>query len=246
MIELRVVAESDFGAASLAAFLESLEGFESPAVGLATGNTPVALYAALRQAVVAGQASVAHIRPFAIDEYGGPRDHPCSNRAFFREHWETIPGAGPVAQFDPEAPGRDAEARRFGELLRRAGGLDVAILGIGVNGHLAFNEPGAEKGGTAAAVRLTATTIERSQPCWGAAAPDWGLTLGLSELLGARRVLLLANGAHKAHILRAAVRGPMSPECPASWLQEHGGVVVVADEAAGAADRSRGPQWPLA
>ena len=117
-----------------------------------------------------------------------------------------------------------------------AGGLDIAVLGIGVNGHLAFNEPGASRDGRAAAVPLTPATIERSRPCWADEAPRWGLTLGLGELLAARRVLLLANGAHKASILAQALCGPVSADCPASWLQEHPHAVVIADAAAARAD----------
>ena len=230
-MNVRVIAPDVFGAASLAAFQELADGFASPVVGLATGNSPVPLYEALRSAVLAATATVEGIRPFAIDEYGGARQHHCSNRAFFADYWDSIPGARPVQQFDPEAADRDVEAARFAALLAGAGGLDVAILGIGMNGHLAFNEPGSPRDSPTRGTALTAATIESSRPCWADAAPNWGLTLGLRELLGARAVLLLANGAHKANIVRQALEGPIGSECPASYLQLHRRTIVVLDAA---------------
>jgi glucosamine-6-phosphate deaminase len=230
-LDVRFVPGSEFGAASLGAFLEALAGFPEPVVGLATGNTPLPLYAGLRVAVEAGRASVAQVRPFAIDEYDGPGGHPCSNRTFFARWWETIPGARPVEQF---VTGREptGEVTRFAARLEEARGLDVAVLGIGMNGHLAFNEPGTGRDAPAAHVALTKATRASARVCWGVTTPTHGYTLGLRELLGARLVLLLASGGTKAAIVARALEGPVGPACPASFVREHPGAVVVLDEAA--------------
>lgn len=239
-MELRIVPASEFGQASLGALLDSLVGVPEPIVGLATGNSPLPLYRELRIAVGAGTVSVQNIWPFAIDEYGGSQNHPCSNRAFFAEHWEAIPGSALVEQFDQAAPDGALEIARLGVLLTLWGGLDVAILGIGVNGHLAFNEPGSGRDSVSRLVSLTETTRESAHACWGGATPTHGLTLGLAEILGARRVLLLVNGAAKAEILQRALEGPVSAACPASFLQEHPALTVVADDAAAPLGRPGG------
>ncbi len=229
---LRVVSQESFGPACAAAFLELVTSFAAPVVGLATGNTPGPLYASLHREAAHGRASVARLRPFAIDEYVARADHPCSNREFFARHWDTIPGAPPVRQFDVTATDLGAEAVRFAALLEAAGGLDVVVLGIGLNGHLAFNEPGSLRDSPSRLVGLTETTRGSARGCWGDATPTDGLTLGLGELLGARKALLLVNGAAKAAALQRALEGPISSECPASYLQEHAALTLVADEAA--------------
>lgn len=231
-MNLRVVAPDAFGAAALVALLEAISGVPAPVLGLATGRTPVPLYAALREAVARGEARVDHVRAFAIDEYVGARAHPCANRAFFARHWLAIPGAPGVKQFDPEAPSLDAEVQRFSAVLERAGGLDVALLGVGMNGHLAFNEPGSARDSTARRVALSPDSRGAARGCWGERTPAEGLTLGLRDLLGARRVLLLANGEHKASIVARALSGVVSEHCPASFVQDHAATVVVLDAGA--------------
>ena len=231
-MEVIVVEPERFGEAALEAVLRATAGIRAPIVGLATGNTPVPLYAALR--AMRGGEWVARVRPFAIDEYGGRRDHACANRAYFARHWETIPGAAPVEQFDPDAPDRDAECARVAAALRAAGGMDLVVLGIGTNGHLAFNEPGADRDTTAREVRLAEASMAAARGCWGAETPETGLTLGLAEILGARQALLLASGGGKAAIIAEALQGPVGPHCPASYLQGHPAAVVVLDTGAAA------------
>jgi 6-phosphogluconolactonase/glucosamine-6-phosphate isomerase/deaminase len=224
-----VVTAAEFGAASLAAMLEPLHGHERPRVGLPTGNTPLGLYSALRSAVESGAVDVSTWRPVAIDEYGGPRDHPCSNRTFFAAHWDTIPDAPPVLQFDPEAPdfGIPALERDFAE----NGPLTVAVLGVGLNGHVAFDEPGCTADCTVRRVELHPRSRESASPCWGSETPSWGLTLGLHELLGARKVIVLANGQSKATIVAVAINGAATPDIPAS-LARGTHATWVLDEAA--------------
>lgn len=211
--------------------LAAARPLEQPVVGLATGQTPTALYEALREGATAGRIDVSRWRPFAIDEYVCRCDHGCANRAFFERYWDTIPGAAPVVQFEPEAADLMAEAQRFGRLLAEAGGLEVVVLGIGMNGHLAFNEPGSLRDTPARAVTLSPESRSSAARCF-AEVPTQGLTLGLAELLGARRVLLLANGGEKAGVVRRALEGPIGSACPASFVRDHPGATVVLDEAA--------------
>jgi len=226
-----VTGAEDFGRTAATAILELLATFHTPVVGLPTGHTPVPVYAALHEMAGQRPGPLAITRAFAIDEYVCPRDDPAANRAFFAQHWSTIPGAPPVEQFDPEAPNLAVEAERVAALLARAGGLDLAVAGIGTNGHLAFNEPGTTADSTARVVEL-APESRKAASAFGPEPPHRGLTLGMRELLGARRVLLLANGRGKAAVIERALRGPVSNACPASFLQRHGALTVVLDTAA--------------
>lgn len=232
MTDIRVVGSADFGSECLRALLESVASTRDPVVGLPTGNTPVALFEKLRAEVQASRIDISSWRPFAIDEYGGPRTHPCSNRAFFARYWDTIPGARPVEQLDPEAADLAAECTRMSSALADAGGLSVAILGIGMNGHLAFNEPGAARHSTVRNVQLHDASMASARACWGDETPTWGLTLGLAELLGALKVLVFANGPAKAEIVARALEGPPSLDCPASLTAPLDNAVWVLDEAA--------------
>ena len=217
MADVRVVPAAEFGQASLTALLEAVRDHERPRVGLPTGNTPVALYSALRAAVESGEVDISAWQPVAIDEYGGPRDHPCSNRAFFAQHWDTIPGARRVLQFDPDAGDLGIPAMEHD--FARNGPLTVSVLGIGLNGHVAFDEPGCTSECTIRRVELDSQSRDSAAPCWGDHTPTWGLTLGLRELLGARNVIVLANGERKAAIVAAAIAGPETSDVPASFAR---------------------------
>jgi glucosamine-6-phosphate deaminase len=230
--EVRVVKAEAFGAACLAALLEAVGSRPNPVVGLPTGNTPVALFEALRAAVEDRTVDISAWQPFAIDEYGGPRDHPCSNCSFFARYWDAIPGAPAVEQFDPEARDVTAECHRMSKALARAGGLTVAVLGIGLNGHLAFNEPGSAGNSLARRMELHPASLASGSECWGNETPAWGLTLGLAELLSADTVLGLANGAAKASIVAAALEGAETEDVPASLTRRARHTIWVLDEAA--------------
>jgi glucosamine-6-phosphate deaminase len=176
-----------------------------------------------------GALDIANVRPFALDEYAGDPESPCSNRSYFRREWERAPGARPVTQFDGAAPDLVAEVERYARALEDDGGIDTALLGIGLNGHIAFNEPGSERTSRARVAELTWSTRESARSCWGEATPEHGLTLGLAEIGGSRSLLLLANGAHKARIVARALSGSADSDCPASLLRGHPGLVVVLD-----------------
>ncbi|MEO8538353.1 MAG: 6-phosphogluconolactonase [bacterium] len=218
----------------MSALMEAVAGLANPVVGLPTGNTPVALYEDLRARVLRNEVDISNWVPFAIDEYGGLRDHPCSNRRFFARYWDTIPGAPPVEQFDPETSDLPGDIRRMSLALERAGGLDVSVLGIGMNGHLAFNEPGSMLDSTVRRVDLQEASRLSGGLCWGAAVPTWGLTLGLKELLGASTVVVMANGVAKADVVAKAIGGPETPECPASLVRRAPRPIWVLDDVAAA------------
>ena len=228
--DVRVVPAERFGEASLDAFFEAVRGFERPCVGLATGDTPYPLYRELRARVEVCRTSAIAWRPVAIDAYDAPQESPCSNRSFFARWWDAIPGAPPVAQFVPDGD-VEAELARFGELLAGYGRLDVAVLGIGSNGHLAFNEPGSAPDDGLRHVALTLRPAIAPAPA-GGAARNPRLHARAARAARARRALLLASGAAKRAIVARALSGPVGADVPARYLRGHAALTVVLDEAA--------------
>ena len=212
---------AEFGAAALAVFRHALAGAEEPAIGLPTGRTPVEWYdemAAERFTFPAGS------KLFAIDEYCAIEPHPGTNAAFFERH---LNGAGVrVPRHDAAHPASEMAA--FCRAIRDSGGLDVAVLGIGMNGHIAFNEPGSGGSSGCRVVELAASTRAQVADDWQPA-PTHGMTVGMAELLSADRIILLADGAAKATIVAAALDGPVTPDVPASFLQQHANVTIVCD-----------------
>jgi len=204
-------------------------------LGLATGKTPLGLYAELSRRVAAGDIDLRGVTAFAIDElHGVPRDHPATNASYFAREL-SLPLAA-LHIMNSEAPDPQAECDRVRELIERAGDLDLVVLGIGRNGHLAFNEPGSAFDSRARKVALEQSTREQYAPYFGSLeqTPAVGLTLGMADLLAARKALLLATGAEKAEIVARALEGPVSDEVPASALQRHPSATALLDPAAAA------------
>lgn len=230
-MELIKVESGVFAVAAVEALRRAVGDARRLCLGLASGATMEPVYARLR---AEGFAFPPETRAFAIDEFVWPdADHPGTNASFFRRHWPVEAGLPPVTVPRANAHDPDAEIARHCRAIAEAGGLDVVLLGIGVNGHIAYNEPGSRRGSTCRVVRLTPATRERLRPIWHTP-PALAMTLGVRELRAARRVLLLASGAAKAQVLRRALLDDPTPELPASFLQDHPQLTVVCDDAAGA------------
>lgn len=203
-------------------------------VMVAGGNTPLALY----RRIAERRLPLSHLSVFALDEYVGvPAQDPrtCGQllRRCVAEAWGV-----PADQFfaiDSEEATALASVRAHEARVETGGGLDVAVLGLGVNGHLGFNEPGSKRDSTARVVLLEPVSVEANRRWFGGDyAPSRGATVGLKTILAARRLLLLAYGASKAAAVRAMVEGPVSERCPASFLQAHGEAHVFLDAEAAA------------
>lgn len=221
---LLAVPPEEFGVAAFAVLLHALARVDRPVVGLPTGRTPVALYEEMqRESFVFPEGS----RLFAIDEYCWREPHPGTNAAFFARH---LPGV-PIRVPRHDAPHPDAEIAEFCRAVADAGGLDVAVVGIGADGHIAFNEPGSTTDSPCRVTLLAEPTRAQIAGDWQPQ-PTHGMTLGLAELLRARRIVLLASGESKAAILATALDGPVTPDVPASFLQGHPALTVVCDSAA--------------
>lgn len=202
---------------------------------LPTGHTPRGLYAALREQAVTGALPAGRVTVLGLDEYLGlGRDDPRSFRAAL-DHELTGVRIGRREALDGAARDPEAEARRYQAVLDTAA-IDLAVLGLGRDAHVAFNEPGSLPGDGVRRVALDPSTIAAAAADFGGAArvPREALTVGLSTLRTAREVLLLVTGEEKADSLRAALEGPVTPDAPASLLRDHPCLTVICDRHAAA------------
>lgn len=239
-----VVLEDPAAVASLAAdtiedVVRRRAAAGTPAVlGLATGSTPLATYEELIRRARAGHGpSYEGVQTFNLDEYVGlPDGHEQSYLATIRREFTDAIGIPPerVHGPDPTEETLPTAGERYEEAIVAAGGIEVQILGIGSDGHLAFNEPGSSLASLTRIKTLTATTRKDNARFFGSpeAVPHHVLTQGLGTITRAGHLLLLATGEGKAEAVAAAVEGPVSASCPASVLQLHGHVSVLLDEAA--------------
>ncbi len=201
-------------------------------LGLATGSSPLPAYRELVRRRNAGGPSYDGVTAFLLDEYVGlPPTHPQSYRATIARELTDPLGipAGRVHGPDPELLPDAGPA--YEALIREAGGVDVQLLGIGTDGHLAFNEPGSSLGSRTRIKTLTEQTRRDNARFFGSVddVPRHVLTQGLGTILRARHLLFIATGSGKAAAVAAAVEGPLSASCPASVLQLHPHATVLLD-----------------
>ncbi len=236
----RVAPDREWAAAEAAAeIVAAVNAKPDLVLALPTGHTPLAVYHRLAAACRAGAVSFKAATLLMIDEYVGlgPEDAG-SFAGYLREH---VLGR---TDFDPErvhllngrAADPDAEASRYEALIKRCGGFDFLMLGVGRNGHLGFNEPGSPRASRTRVVALTAETLEANAPDLAAsrAAPTHAITIGLGNVLEARHVLLVAFGRSKAEPMRQLFACDDSEKWPVAALCDHPSVVAIMDtEAAG-------------
>ncbi|HKY49189.1 MAG TPA: glucosamine-6-phosphate deaminase [Acidimicrobiia bacterium] len=195
---------------------------------LATGATPLPVYARLP-----GDA-LATSTVFLLDEFGGlPAGHRGRCEMMLRNALLDRVAAGEFHFPDVDAPDLDVECRRYRDLINE-GGLDLAVLGLGMNGHLGLNEPGSTADQPTRVVELTAATREGARNYGADPPPTWGLAVGLMEILAAREVWLLVTGSSKADVLARVVNDEVTDRVPATLLRTHPNSIIWADEAAAA------------
>lgn len=214
-------------------------------IGLATGETMIPIYQALVQQLTAkGQHGVGEVETFNLDEYW-PIDpsHPGSFRQYMHRHLLSLVGSWIRKSYFLRGNARDPdfECRRFEGLLGEHP-LDVQLLGLGINGHIGFNEPGTLFQSRTRKVSLTSTTKERNARQFPGIMPDDALTMGIADIMEAKAIILVVFGSDKRDVLIRAILGQVSEDCPASILKTHPHVTVVADEAAGSVLARRSPR----
>jgi glucosamine-6-phosphate deaminase len=237
---IEVLPSADAAACRAADYIVAMAARPYVNLGLPTGKTPIAMYAELRRRVAAGRADLRHEIVWAIDEFVGPgTDAQGTNRAFYQEHV----GLGQRQLLCPDAAAGDPEAHIAGyaKAIRKAHGLDLCLLGIGMNGHIAFNEPGSGRDSRARVVDLTEESRGAHAEDFGSleAVPKRGMTLGIADLLESRLVVVMATGESKAAIVARAIEGPQTAKVPASWVQSVEALWLLVEAAASGLRRRR-------
>jgi len=206
-------------------------------LGLATGSSPLTVYADLARRCAAGTLTLAGARAFLLDEYVGlPPGAPESYRAFIRAHFEAGVDIPPDAVQGPDVTAADltAACARYEAAIAEAGGVDLQLLGIGTDGHIGFNEPGSSLASRTRIKTLTDRTRQDNARFFRSPAevPRHVVTQGVGTILEARHLVLLAYGGAKADAVARAVEGPVTAMVPGSALQLHPHATVVVDSAA--------------
>lgn len=206
-------------------------------IGLATGSTPTPTYQELIRRHREEGLSFANAQAFLLDEYLGlPKEHEESYYATIRReltHHVDIDDAN-VHSLDGAAGNPKQAAADYDQAIRDAGGVDVQILGIGANGHIAFNEPGSAHDSRTRVIDLHPQTIADNARFFDSEdeVPRQALTQGIGTIMEAKHLVLIATGTAKADAVKALVSGPVTEDSPASAIQRHPHATVILDEAA--------------
>ncbi|TDO98929.1 glucosamine-6-phosphate deaminase [Marinomonas balearica] len=211
-----------------------------PTLGLATGSTPIEAYRAAIDAYKANRVSFAQTVTFNLDEYIGIKEeHIQSYRYFMNQHFFSHIDIPLSNTFLPSAASLNEaqlhkNAHQYEEAIKKAGGIDLQLLGIGENGHIGFNEPTSSLRSRTRIKSLSESTIEANKRFFknGEYQPRLALTMGIETILESRQLLLLATGSKKANAVKDMVEGPLTAMCPASALQLHQDATIVIDSEA--------------
>ena len=206
-------------------------------LGLATGSTPLGLYAKMAEDHRENGTSYAQCRAVNLDEYVGLDISSDQSYVYFMrenlfKHIDIKPENTHIA--NGKADDKDAECARYNALLDELR-QDIQVLGIGSNGHIAFNEPGTAFDSVTHIVDLAESTIKDNSRLFNSIdeVPRQAFTMGLQNIMNAKKILILANGAGKAYAIRELVKGEIREEIPASILRNHPDCILICDEAAG-------------
>ncbi|HEX3658795.1 MAG TPA: glucosamine-6-phosphate deaminase [Pirellulales bacterium] len=237
---MRVIVEPDRAAVSRVAaqfVAELVRRRPTCVLGLATGSTPLGMYAELARMHREEGLDFSRVVSFNLDEYVGlGPNHPQSYRYFMQENFFRHINIDTRNTHVPDGRALDfeAHAQQYEKQISEEGGIDLQVLGIGGDGHIAFNEPGSSLGSRTRLKTLTIETVRDNARFFGSeeAVPRLAVTMGVGTILESRQCLLLAAGQSKAQAIRDTVEGPVTAQVTASALQLHRDVVAVIDEEA--------------
>lgn len=217
-------------------YRELIESKPNAVLGLATGATPVPTYKKLIELYNKGEISFKEVTTFNLDEYCDLDKHDKNSYySFMHENlFDHVDIKEENVNFlDGNATDCDAESKRYAEAIKAAGGIDLQLLGIGTNGHIAFNEPADKFTDEAFKVTLTQSTIDSNQKYFGnVPMPRYAMTMGIGSIMRSKKILLIATGESKAKAIKAMVSGEITPQIPCSILNEHEDVIIMLDKAA--------------
>jgi len=206
-------------------------------LGLATGSTPIGLYKELIRMHKEEGLDFSKVTTFNLDEYVGlPPEHDQSYHYFMWENFFKHINIDPGKVHIPHGMADDIEEHCgwYEERIKKVGGIDLQVLGIGANGHIAFNEPGSSLGSRTRIKTLTEKTRQDNARFFKSIdeVPKYAITMGIGTIMEARQLLLLASGKNKAHAIKITVEGPITAMVPATIVQMHPKATIIVDKEA--------------
>lgn len=228
-------------------FAEVIKNKPDAVIGLATGSSPIGMYSALAKKCEAGEISFKNVKSVNLDEYVGlSADHDQSYAYFMAKNFFDLIDIDKKNTHLPCGTAADpkAECKAYDALIASMGGIDIQVLGIGNNGHIAFNEPADNFSKGTQLIELTDSTIEANSRFFASKSevPTRALSMGIGQIISAKKIVMIALGKGKAEILEKALFGPVTPEVPASILQFVENVYVCGDEEALSAILEKHPE----
>ena len=206
-------------------------------LGLATGSTPIGTYEQLIHWYQKGDLDFSKVITVNLDEYKGlSADNDQSYRYFMNTHLFNAINIRPENTHVPDGlePDSDKACRDYNKIIADCGGIDLQLLGLGLNGHIGFNEPGSAFELETHCVDLTDSTIQANSRFFSSMelVPKQAYTMGIKSIMQAKKIIIIVNGAEKAAIVKEAFFGPVTPNVPASVLQLHNDITLIGDNAA--------------
>ena len=247
-----VIKENYEEASKLAALMiaEVIAKKPNAVLGLATGSTPLGTYKELVRLYKAKKIDFKYVTTFNLDEYIGlPKSH---SQSYYYFMWHNLFKYTNIKKENIHLP--DGMAENIGQfceyyelMIKKAGGIDIQLLGIGSNGHIAFNEPGSSLGSRTRIKTLTEKTIADNSRFFRKKedVPRYAITMGIGTIMEAKRVILLANGSNKADAVVNAIEGPITALVPASILQMHPCATMIVEKSAAVNLTRKYPSAPL-
>lgn len=229
--------EAEIGAAAGKLYVDYINANPNCVLGFATGASPVPTYNYIVDEYNKGNVSFKGVKTFNLDEYCDlPKNHKNSYYTFMQENlFSKVDLDQSNVDFLDGNADPEAESKRYAEAIKAKGGIDIQLLGIGRNGHIAFNEPSDAFTDEAWKVTLTQSTIDANSIYFDdIPMPHYAMTMGIGSIMRSKKIVLVATGASKAEAVKNMIKGEVTPQCPASVLQQHSDVVVFLDEAAAA------------
>jgi glucosamine-6-phosphate deaminase len=217
--------------------IQKLTAEKNPVLGLATGSTPEGMYAYLAEKYKAGKVSFSHAQSFNLDEYVGlDAEDPNSYRFYMQEQLFRHIDIKEENVHLPNGTATDleAECRAYEKKIEHAGKIDLQVLGIGLNGHIGFNEPGTSFTSRTHVVALDETTRKANARFFNSMeeVPTQAITMGMQTIMESKEILMLVSGEKKAKTLSKLLKEEVNENFPASILHQHPNVTIIADEAA--------------
>jgi len=238
--KMKIIVKKDYEQVSQAALeimLDIIKNKPNAALGLATGSTPIRLYELMQEDHLKNHTSYKNIESYNLDEYYGLSDD--NPQSYYYFMWHHLFNKLDIDKKNIHVPSGEGNiedvTKHYNELLQQHP-RDIQLLGLGSNGHIGFNEPGTSFQSTTHYIALKQSTIEDNAKLFFngdiSAVPTHAITMGIQEIMDAKKVLLLACGERKAKAVKGLIEGEVTEELPASILQKHQDAIIIVDEAA--------------